>query len=64
MPLARTSRGPAQAHGRGGFAPAHQGSRGHLKHERAGPAGAALLWIHVHLREPTSVVHLLHVLAP
>ena len=24
-------------------------------HERAGPAGAALLWIHVHLRDPTSV---------
>ena len=33
-------------------------------HERAGPAGAALLWIHVHLRDPTSVAHLLHVFAP
>ena len=30
-------------------------------HERAGPAGAALLWITVHLRDPTSVAHLLHV---
>ena len=27
-------------------------------HERAVPAGAALLWIHVHLRDPTSVAHL------
>ena len=33
-------------------------------HERAGPAGAALLCIHVHLREPTSVAHLSHVCAP
>ena len=33
-------------------------------HERAGPAGAALLWIHVQLRDPTSVAHLLHVFAP
>ena len=33
-------------------------------HERAGPAGAALLWIHVHLRDPTSVTHLSHVFAP
>ena len=33
-------------------------------HERAGPAGAALLWIHVHVRDPTSVAHLLHVFAP
>ena len=32
-------------------------------HERAGPAGAALLWIHVHLRDPTSVAHLSHVFA-
>ena len=32
--------------------------------ERAGPAGAALLWIHVHLRDPTSVAHLSHVFAP
>ena len=30
-------------------------------HGRAGPAGAALLWIDVHLRDPTSVAHLLHV---
>ena len=29
-----------------------------------GPAGAALLWIHVHLRDPTSVAHLLHVFTP
>ena len=28
-------------------------------HERAGPARAALLWIRVHLRDPTSVAHLL-----
>ena len=33
-------------------------------HERAGPAGAALLWIHVHLRDPTSVAHLSHVFHP
>ena len=31
---------------------------------QAGPAGAALLWIHVHLRDPTSVAQLLHVFAP
>ena len=30
----------------------------------AGLAGAALLWIHVHLRDPTSVKHLSHVFAP
>ena len=33
-------------------------------HGHAGPAGAAPLWIHVHLRNPTSVAHLLHVFAP
>ena len=33
-------------------------------HSHAGPAGAALLWIHVQLRDPTSVAHLLHVFAP
>ena len=33
-------------------------------HEQAGPAGAALLWIHVHLQDPTSVAHLWHVFAP
>ena len=33
-------------------------------HGHAGPAGAALLWIHVHLRDPMSVAHLLHVFAP
>ena len=33
-------------------------------HKHAGPAGAALLWIHVHLRDPTSVAHLSHVFAP
>ena len=33
-------------------------------HKRAGPAGAALLWIHVHLRDPTSVAHLSHVFMP
>ena len=44
----------------------HQRSEGtHApSHERAGPAGAALLWIHVHLRDPTSVAHLSHVFAP
>ena len=30
----------------------------------AGTAGAALLWIQVHLRDPTSVAHLSHVFAP
>ena len=33
-------------------------------HERAGPAGADLPWIHVHLRDPTSVANLSHVCAP
>ena len=33
-------------------------------HERAGPSGAALLWIHVHLRDPRSFAHLSHVFAP
>ena len=33
-------------------------------HSQVGPAGAALLWIHVHLRDPTSVAHLSHVFAP
>ena len=33
-------------------------------HSQAGPAGAAFLWIHVHLRDPTSVAHLSHVIAP
>ena len=30
----------------------------------AGPAGAALLWIHVHLRDPTSGAQLSHVFTP
>ena len=30
----------------------------------AGPASAALLWIHLHLRDTTSVAHLSHVFAP
>ena len=33
-------------------------------HERAGPADAALLCIHVHLRDPTSAGHLSHVFTP
>ena len=33
-------------------------------HKRAGPAGAALLWIHVYLWDPNSVAHLSHVFAP
>ena len=33
-------------------------------HGHAGPAGASLLWIHVHLRDPKSVAHLSHVFAP
>ena len=33
-------------------------------HGHAGPVGAALLWIRVHLRDPTSVAHLSHVFAP
>ena len=32
-------------------------------HGHAGPAGAALLWVHVHLRDPTSIAHLSHVFA-
>ena len=33
-------------------------------HGDAGTASAALLWIRLHLRDPTSVVHLLHLLHP
>ena len=33
-------------------------------HGQAGPAGAALSWIHVHLTDPTSIAHLSHVFAP
>ena len=33
-------------------------------HVQAGPAGAALLWIHVHPRDPTSVAHLSHMFGP
>ena len=33
-------------------------------HGHAGPTSAALLWIHVHLRDPKSVVHLWHVFTP
>ena len=33
-------------------------------HGHAGPAGAALLWIHVHLWDPTSLAQLSHVFAP
>ena len=33
-------------------------------HGQAGPAGTALHWIHVHLRDPTSVAHLSHVFVP
>ena len=33
-------------------------------HGQTSPAGAALLWIHVHLRDPTYGAHLLHVFAP
>ena len=35
-----------------------------LMHSHAGPAGAALLWIHVILRDATSLAHLSHVFAP
>ena len=38
MPLARTSRGPAQTHGRGAYAPAHQGRTRPLTRTR-GPRG-------------------------
>ena len=31
---------------------------------RRAPRAAALLWIHVHLRDPTSIAHLSHVFAP
>ena len=33
-------------------------------YKRAGPAGVALPWIPMHLRDPTSVAHLSHVFAP
>ena len=33
-------------------------------HGHAGPTGAALLWIHMHLRAPTSVAHLSHAFLP
>ena len=60
VPLARTSRRRTEQealHRR--IEGAHTPS-----HDRAGPAGAALLWVHVHLRDPTSVAHLSHVFAP
>ena len=57
---------PAGPHRRTEEEVLHQRIRGaHApSHERAGPAGAALLWIHVHLRDPTFVAHLSHVFAP
>ena len=33
-------------------------------HGHAGPAGAAFLWMHVHLRDTRSVAHLRHVFVP
>ena len=33
-------------------------------HGHTGSAGAALLWIHVHLRDPASVTNLSHQFAP
>ena len=42
----------------------HIGGAYTLSHGHAGPAGAALPWIHVHLQDPTSVAHLSHVFAP
>ena len=39
------------------------GSTHATSHGPAGRAGAALLWIHVHLRDPTSVAYLSHVFA-
>ena len=33
-------------------------------HGNEGPAGAALLWIHVHVRDPMSVAQLSHVFPP
>ena len=42
----------------------HIGGAHALSHERAGPAGATLLWIHVHLQNRTSVAHLSHMFAP
>ena len=33
-------------------------------HGHREPAGAAPLWIHVHLRDPKSVAHLSHVFTP
>ena len=63
VPVARTSRRPAQAHR--GEALRRRIEGAHTpSHEQAGPTGAALLWIHVHLRDPTSVAHLSHVFAP
>ena len=56
----------AGPHRRTGEEALHQRIEGaHVpSHERAGPAGAALLWIHVHLRDPMFVAHLSHVFAP
>ena len=52
-----------QAYRGGGFAPAHQGSTRPLR-RTCGPRGRRPLWIHVHLRDPTSVAHQTHVFAP
>ena len=56
----------------GGGVPLARAARGRTEEEALNrriedaptPAGAALLWIHVHLRDPTSVTHLSHVFAP
>ena len=54
-PHRRTEEEALQRRIRGAHAPSHK---------RGGPAGAALLWIHMHLWDPTSVAHLLHVVGP
>ena len=57
---------PAGLHRRTGEEALHRriGGADALSDGRAGPAGAALLWIHVHLRDSTSVAHLSQVFAP
>ena len=42
----------------------HIGDAQTFLHGHTGPSGAALLWIHVHLRDSTSVAHLSHVFPP
>ena len=61
-PLGRATRRPLSVPEEE-HAATHGGHAG-PSHGQAVPAGAALLWIDVHLRDSMSVAHLSHVFAP